>query len=524
MVLLMLASLALHTAPMAEGSRLNADGRVQNAERKSDSVRPDLRQDRRPGRQAVRELQRDIDGILASRDFAHANIGVSIVSADNGEVLYRMNDERMFVPASTLKLFTTAAALETLGKEFRFSTRLYLDGTIASNGEFRGSMIIRGSGDPTWSEYFGRDARAILDTWVATLDSMGITSVKGSIVVDDAYFDSERTAAGWMIDDLSYAYSPQIGALNAFDNTVEIRVAPGAEHGSPARFEVYPEKAGVEVDAHVTTSATDEACELRAVRRPGSNEISLSGTVAAKTLGDSGTASVRVTVDDPSMYVGLLFKNALEHHRMRVRADVVKLTPTIQRKSYAEMDPVCETFSPPLPEIVKVINTYSHNLCAETLIKTLGKESSSVGSWEHGTEAVKRMLSQKGMHQDDFVMVDGSGLSRLNLCAPSHLTFLLNAMLKSPVREEFVGSLATPGGPGTLKNRIVGTLAEKHLKGKTGSMNNVSTLAGYITTRDNETLCFALMLNNFTVPDALARTLQDVVCMRLASFSRKTER
>jgi D-alanyl-D-alanine carboxypeptidase/D-alanyl-D-alanine-endopeptidase (penicillin-binding protein 4) len=87
-----------------------------------------------------------------------------------------------------------------------------------------------------------------------------------------------------------------------------------------------------------------------------------------------------------------------------------------------------------------------------------------------------------------------------------------------------VGSLATPGGPGTLKNRIVGTLAEKHLKGKTGSMNNVSTLAGYITTRDNETLCFALMLNNFTVPDALARTLQDVVCMRLASFSRKTER
>ncbi|MFM8180021.1 MAG: D-alanyl-D-alanine carboxypeptidase, partial [Candidatus Kapaibacterium sp.] len=122
----MLVVMAADISVVAEGTRVAADGRVQTAERKSDTLRPELRQDRRPGRQALRELQRDIDGILASRDFYRANIGVSVVSADNGEVIYRMNDERMFVPASTQKLFTTAVALETLGKDFRYRTRLYL--------------------------------------------------------------------------------------------------------------------------------------------------------------------------------------------------------------------------------------------------------------------------------------------------------------------------------------------------------------------------------------------------------------
>ncbi|MFM7773768.1 MAG: D-alanyl-D-alanine carboxypeptidase, partial [Candidatus Kapaibacterium sp.] len=175
----MLVVMAADISVVAEGTRVAADGRVQTAERKSDTLRPELRQDRRPGRQALRELQRDIDGILASRDFSRANIGVSVVSADNGEVIYRMNDERMFVPASTQKLFTTAVALETLGKDFRYSTRLYLDGTTSPSGEFRGNMIVRGSGDPTWSAFFRRDALAILDTWVATLDSLGITGVRG---------------------------------------------------------------------------------------------------------------------------------------------------------------------------------------------------------------------------------------------------------------------------------------------------------------------------------------------------------
>lgn len=509
--------------------RLSAlDGRTLSTERKADTSRSE----KRPARSAVRELQGDIDGILASRDFSHANIGVSVVSAESGEVLYRMNDERMFVPASTLKLFTTAAALETLGKDFRFSTRLYLDGTVTSGGEFRGNIRIRGSGDPTWSEFFKRDALAILDTWVAKLDSLHITSVRGEIVVDDSYFDKEQTAPGWMIDDLSYAYSPLVSALNAYDNTVELRLAPGTEIGSEGACTVYPEKTGVNVSCRVRTIAGDELGEVRAYRKPGTNDIRVDGTIAASTGGDTTRSVVRVTVEDPSLYVGTLLKNVLEQHRIRVRAEVVSMSNTLspavdystKRKSYAEMDPVCETFSPPLVDIIKVINTHSHNLCAEALIKTIGKESSSRGSWESGTEEVKKFLAQKGMQQDDFIMVDGSGLSRLNLCAPSQLTYLLTTMLKSPSREHFLNSLAVPGLPGTMKNRVVGTLAEKHLKAKTGSMNTVSNIAGYVSTRDNETLCFAIMLNNYTVPDALARSLQDVVCMRLASFTRKTDK
>ena len=127
-----------------------------------------------------------------------------------------------------------------------------------------------------------------------------------------------------------------------------------------------------------------------------------------------------------------------------------------------------------------------------------------------------------GIEHEDFTMVDGSGLSRLDLCSPQQMTRLLWAMHRADCENEFESSLAVPGENGTMHTRTLGTLAEKKLRAKTGTMNNVCTLAGYVTTRDGETLCFSIMINNFTSPDALARNLQDLICMRLASFSRKS--
>lgn len=481
-----------------------------------------IKQERRISRSAIKELQGDIDGLLRSRDFTNAHIGISIISADNGESLYRENDVKNFIPASTLKLFTTAAALDLLGKDFRYSTRLYLDGTIMPNGEFLGNVILRGAGDPSWSDYFSTDPLEIFESWMSKLDSLGITSIKGNIIGDDSYFDGEYYAPGWMWDDMSYPYSAQVGALTVQDNKVDIAVLPGTIAGEQARIILGDESRYVRVINNIVTTNSNESTEISAYREPGSNVIELRGHIAIAGKAGSDPYRLSVTIDNPTLYTLSLLKKALENHKIKVRGAILDIDDWNERISYAQLQSVCEYFSPPLLNIINVINKQSHNLGAEMLLKTLGKESSGIGSFAKGVEYVRKFLIKNGIPSEDLVMVDGSGLSRLDLCSPHQLSQLLWILHKSECRNEFSASLPVPGEPGTLRSRTVGTLAEKRLKAKTGTMNNVSTLAGYVTTRDGETLCFAIMMSNFTVPEAVARNLQDLICMRLASFSRRS--
>ncbi len=481
-----------------------------------------LKPERRSQRSAIKELQNDIDGLLKSRDFSNAHIGISVLSADNGEALYRENETKNFIPASTLKLFTTAAALDYLGKEFRYSTRLYLDGKISSGGEFTGNIILRGVGDPTWSEYFKSDAAAIFDAWMTKFDSLGIKSIKGNLIGDDSYFDNEHYASGWSWDDMSYPYSAQVSALSAEDNSIEISIMPGTIVGEQPKVTIKPDTRYVRIINNLVTVNSSEGTEVTPVRVPNSNVIELRGHIALEAKAGIEPTVISVTIDNPTLFVLHLLRQAFELHQIKVRGLVLDIDNWNERISYADLQPFCEHTSPPLQDIVAVINTQSHNLCAESLLKTLGKESSGNGSFTAGIETVKKYIMKLGIQHDDFIMNDGSGLSRLNLCSPHQLAQLLWAVRKSDIKQEFESSLALPGEAGTMRNRTVGTLAEKKLRAKTGSMNNVSTLAGYVTTRDGETLCFAIMMNNFTVPEALARNLQDLICMRLASFSRRS--
>ncbi len=480
-----------------------------------------IKVERKVQRSAIKELQADVEGLLKSRDFTNAHIGISIISADNGESLYRENDKKNFIPASTLKLFTTAAALDFLGKDFRYYTRVYLDGTTSANGEFNGNIIIRGVGDPTWNSYFNTDAEEIFERWMLKFDSLGISSIKGNIIGDDSYFDNQRYAAGWMWDDMMYPYSAQVNALTADDNCADISVMPGMIAGEPAKIVVKQENRYVRIINNVTTINSNETTDITPYRDPNSNVIELRGRIPLAGKADRAPFQLSVTVDNPTQYVLHLFKQALENHKIRFRGAALSVDDWNERINYTQLEPVCQYVSPPLLNIISVINKHSHNLCAESLLKTLGKEYSGTGSFTKGVEYVTKFLTKYGIQTEDISLVDGSGLSRLNYCTPYQQTQLLWAMHRGDCHNEFASSLAVPGEPGTLRNRAIGTLAEKRIKAKTGSMNGVCTMAGYATTRDNETLCFSVMINNFTVPESVARNLQDLICMRLASFSRK---
>lgn len=469
----------------------------------------------------IKELQADIESIIENPDFSSGLIGVLVQSLESGEFIFKTNESKNFIPASNMKLITTAAALNYLGKDFRYKTYLYLDGSIHKNGEFIGNIIIRGSGDPTISGSFVKDPTELLDNWVARLENAGIRSIRGNIIGDDNYFDSYYYSPGWLWDDMIYPYSAQISALSINDNKVDIEIFPGENVGELAKFVVQPENSYIQIINNIYTVQAGGITDITAYREPQTNVIELSGTVAFESSIKKIPQLVSVTIDNPTRYYLNLFKEALNRRSVRFKGALFDIDDWNERISYSELRPFDSIISPNLSEIIQQVNKMSLNLPSEMLVKTIGMETAGEGSTAKGIEQIKKFASKIGINLEKTSMVDGSGLSRYNLISPNHIVNLLMQMNRSADSLFFIQSLAVPGKKGSLNRRLTKTLAERNVFAKTGTMNNVSNLSGYVISRDDELFAFSIMMMNFTVPVSVAETVQDLICMRLSSFTRK---
>lgn len=483
---------------------------------KSDSLQKDRLQFRS---QVLKELQLDLDGLLQGAELSNTHIGVSAQYIEKGEYLYRRDDEKNFTPASNLKLITTAAALEYLGKDFRFVTRFYLDGSANRGGEFIGNIIIRGGGDPTFSQFFYRDPAFIFDAVYRKLDSLGINSIRGNIISDDSYFINEPYPKGWSIEDIPYAFSPEVSGLNYNDNLVEFLCEPGIAPGEKPHITIQPENNYVTYINELVTTDSNVASTADGIRGAESNIYYLSGGVPVRTNADN--VIIQATVHKPALYFASVFRSYLESHGVKVRGSLLESNEINYYPEYSALLLVAENYSPRLSEIVLVTNRFSHNLCAEVLLKAIAKEKTGIGSYEKGIELVKKFLLKNGIYVENSNISDGSGLSRLNLMSPQNFVKVLAVMYRSQYRDDYIASLALPGERGTLQKRMINSRAETNIFAKTGGMTSVSTISGYALTRDRETVAFSIMMNGFTVPFSIVHSIQDLVCMRLASFSRK---
>ncbi len=471
---------------------------------------------------AVRTLRADLNDIIADSASNSASVSVYVYSIKNKELLYSRNEMKAFVPASNVKLFTTAAALEYLGQDFTYTTTVFLDGIIKANGEYIGNLIIRGAGDPSMSSYFMPEPMSVLQRWAATFDSLGIKSIRGNIIGDNSYFDDAPLGAGWSWDDVPYSFSAEISALSFNDNKVDVVVRPGTSVGIPAETAILPTTTYISVANKVITVAADSTRSVDYWRDMTSNVVELTGTMPLDSTHKKEPRIAAVTVHNPAQFMLTLFKQTLKERGITVNGEVFDLRQWGNKKiSYTELRPVCEQTSPPLAEIIRVVNMTSHNLCAEMLLRTIGKETSGKGSADKGMQAVREFCKQREISVDGSSFVDGSGLSRFNIVTAKQLGSLLTAMYNSKHRAVFMKSLASPTERSTLFGRMKNSLAERAVRAKTGSLNGVSALSGYVTSRDQEPIAFALVFNNFTVPQSDIRSIQDFFCMRLASFSRK---
>ncbi|MGH3313000.1 MAG: D-alanyl-D-alanine carboxypeptidase/D-alanyl-D-alanine endopeptidase [Streptomyces sp.] len=455
-------------------------------------------------------LGRSIDRILADKRLAGASSSVVVSDAASGQVLYGHHSGTRLMPASNTKLLTSAAAMDVLGPDYRYSTDVLARGT-RHGGRLDGDLYVRGTGDPT---LMAKD----YDALAAKVAAAGIKKVTGSLVADDTRFDSQRLGASWAADDESAYYSSQISALSLAPDTdydtgtVHLEVAPGAKAGDEPEVKVTPANHYVKVKVTATTVAENGSGTLSVDREHGGNALTVSGGIPVGADPDESWTSVW----EPTGYAASVFADALREHGVRVagKTELGRATPDAARK-------VAGHTSMPLARLNFPFLKLSNNNHAEVLTKTMGYETAGEGTWGAGLRAVGDFLKKEGVDTGTLRQRDGSGLSRMNNVPAGQMATLLHAVRSKPWFKEWYDALPVACAPdrmtgGTLRSRMCGTPAEGNAHAKTGSLTGASALSGYVTDAAGRQLAYSIILNNYVAPSV--KDIENSIVVALASY------
>ena len=469
------------------------------------------------------QLPARVASIIDRKPLDRAHWAIHVVDAATGAALIEHNADRLFIPASNAKLVVAAAAAHYLEPAFRYSTTLETSGDIA-DGVLRGDLIIRGTGDPTIS---GRYEDDMLDIWEALADSLrvrGIRRIDGGIIADESHWDSDYVRPDWEIYDLLWWYAAPVGALGFNDNAIDFTIAPGAV-GAPALITWRPETDYVAFLNRTTTVAAGSPSTLDFTRIAGTDTVVAYGSIAA----DAARHTEYFAVDDPGRYTATAFRDVLERSGIAVAGRSVRVirgdsstgvpggrgSATIDAAAAGDRGSrrVLVTHrSVPLPQLIAPVLQTSQNWFAEQLLKTIGREAGGEGSWSRGLELERRFLVDVvGIDSATFRLRDASGLSAGNLITPRTLVHLLAYMQRTPRLAPALAALPVAGGAtGSMRRRL------EDLRGrvtaKTGSINNVDSLSGFLTADSGRRVIFAIIANNSgRSSTAMRPVLDDIV-------------
>lgn len=480
-------------------------------------------------------LEKRISALLRSLGAQRGFWGVFVARASDGAILYTRNADHLFLPASNMKLLTTAAALEALGSEHVFRTTVETEAPPDAEGRVE-TLILVGRGDPNlsarvlpmtqkpeWSERPDETLR-VLARQVAT---NGVRAVTRGLVVDDRYFIHEPHSRGWGVEDLLYGYGAPVTALAFNDNALKLRIAPGAMAGEPARVTLEPYSDVYRVNNRVQTVPARAPKRIYIERLPGSDELDLWGQIPLV----SPASEEWVAVENPLELAAKVFRAALEEQGVLVGPDIEILrTSRLEAATGGEPPPalrrvvVAEHVSLPLPEALRVINKLSQNLHAEMLLRTMGREVKNFGSLTAGVEVVEEFLKRAGAEPNSYHLVDGSGVSRQNLVSPRTVGAVLLAMARSARFQAFLDSLAIAGVDGTLMERMRNTPLEGRLFAKTGTLEHCNTLSGYLELPDGERIVLSVMGNSHGLPSYRGAEVVDRLALAIREWLRPARR
>jgi D-alanyl-D-alanine carboxypeptidase/D-alanyl-D-alanine-endopeptidase (penicillin-binding protein 4) len=549
-----------------------------------------------PAPRSLEALRAGISEVLRAPELAPAVVGVKVVSLDTGRVLYEENAGKLLVPASNMKLYTVAAALDRLGADFRFHTSVYASESPDKKGKLRGDLVVYGRGDPTLATRFNNgDYFKAIDELAARVVAAGVRQVEGNIVGDESYFTGPPRSPGWEWDDLQWYYGADVSALTVNDNALDLFVKPGARAGDAAAVSTGPASPVIRVvvsrnneevtDAphfltfvnRVTTAARGAKRDLSVHRPLGQNFIEVSGQIAVDDPGYTGA----VAAARPALLFTSMLRAALEKRGVSIKGRTRVVEAPMRRQpeplpveaakpvtsqtsqpatsqtsqpvaSQASRQPaasgagqpvtsmtsaagnfvrspypveIARRESPPLAEIAAQTLKPSQNLYTELLLRTLGKQfpaaDPKLTTAEAGLAAVRAFLNEAGVTTAHLSLVDGSGLARQNLITAESTVQLLVHMSKHRHALEWRDAQPVAGVDGTLRGRMRNTTAAGNLRAKTGTLNNVSGLSGYVTSAAGERLAFSLIVNHYPDDNSPRQNYLDSIAVLLASFAEK---
>lgn len=441
-------------------------------------------------------------------------IAVAVYSVDRGTPLYLHNADAVLLPASNMKLYTTASALTRLGPDYRFTTSLYADGPIRPDGTLDGNLILVGRGDPSLSgRFYGDSSTYVFDRFARDLRDRGVRRVTGDLVGDASYFEREPVAPGWEEGNLLWWYGARVSALSFNDNVVVIEVRPGGSVGATSEVEFVPRTSGLSVVNRVQTVGRRGGRSIGVKRRPDFEGYEIWGRIPI----DSRPLRYVVAVENPPAYAVSVFRDRLVRAGIAVDGDdeVVHSRRGLPRRPWQLM---ASHTGPRLVDLVRVVNKRSQNFFAEQLLKTLGRMFEGEGSFDEGRDVVESVLRELGVSTGSLWVGDGSGLSRDDRTTARTTAELLVAMRSSRWFDAYYDSLLEAGVDGDPR-RLDDPAAIHNVRTKTGTLRGVSALSGYVTTRDGELLAFSVMTNGLAGGKGASIGIEDEVAERLARYT-----
>jgi len=473
------------------------------------------------------DLGSRLDQIINSAPaLQHSFVGAQVVQLSDGHVLYAHNSERLFVPASNMKLFTTALALARLGADNRLTTQIGAQVPIDAAGTLPGDLELVGGGDPSLSgrEYPYRSHAApgavysfsAIEELADQLMARGLKRIDGNVVGDDGRYVWEPQPGGWSSDSATREYGAPVSALILHDNTFALTLRPGGHAGDLARITLAPPFENFVIDNRVVTGDRGER-KIELYRSASGRELHIWGRLP---IGDAGFRE-ELAIGDPALYAAEVLRDALLRRGVAIRGEAVArhrfpdeapAPPTAAAKLEAVL---AERRSPPLLDLLQVVDKVSQNLHAEILLREVAVASGHVGSVEAGIEAMDDFLTGIGIAKADHQFTDGSGLSRATLVTPGAITKLLAYMSQSKYREQWLNLLPIGGEDGTLGARFAEHPEARNIHAKTGTLDHVRAISGYADTPGRGRVAFSFLENNFEGPGTGVTAILDQLALAL---------
>lgn len=457
------------------------------------------------------KLGNQISTMINDKKLEGAFIGISLRTASNGEIIYENLGDKRLRPASNMKLLTAAAALETLGENYQFTTEIRTDGEIKGK-TLAGNLYLKGKGDPTL-------LKDDFDMFASILSEKGIKNINGNLIGDDTWYDNVRLSQDLTWTDETEYYGAQVSALTVSPNedydagTVIVEVKAADSPDQPVEWTLLPKTDHVQIINQAVTTEPGSPKNIMIKREHGTNNIVISGTMP---IGSSNSKEW-MSVLEPGKYALDIFRHSLLEKGIKIGGNSQSSMGEVPKNSSL----LAEKHSPLLKEIMVPFMKLSNNGHAEMLAKEMGKVVHDEGSWDKGLEVINQTAAKLGVNTKTIELRDASGISHVTTIPANEITTLLYTVQNKKWFPSYLNSLPIAGESerfvgGTLRNRMKNPPTKGNVTAKTGSLTGVSTLSGYATTKNGEKIIFSIMINNYLASGIT--DIQDKIATAIAGY------